>query len=104
MQLILISGARAKARSVTVGPIQCLIGLFVLLCAVFVVACLVCYTISQTGLLHYFPALESGLLSKDVQAFREEEQRRQENIDSMAARIGNMQAKLLQIDMMGRHL
>lgn len=104
MQLILISGARARTRSLTLGPIQCFFAVFGAILAVMALAFLLQFILIKAGWIQHFPSLQSSLLAKETDAFEQDEQRRQENINAMAVRIGNLQAKVLQLDMLGRHL
>ena len=104
MQLILISGVRAKTRSVTLGPLQCFLG-FVLAAGVILLASALFYYVTlSSGLLESLPFLRNIVVSQYVENSKEKEKLRQQNIDTMASRIGDLQAKLLEIDTMTKRL
>lgn len=104
MQLIFISGTRAKARSITLGPVQWAIGLSAFLVAATMAGALLYYFTLSSGALDSVPFLKSLVLSHHEEEFQQNKKRVQENIDSMASRLGDLQAKLLEIDMMGKRL
>ena len=98
MQLILISGVRAKTRSLTLGTIQCIIAFFGLAFVIFMLSALLYYITLSTGFLGSSAFLKDVVISQYLKEAKEKEDLRQQNIDTMASRIGDLQAKLLEID------
>lgn len=104
MQLILISGVRARTRSLTLGPVQAVIAFFGCASVILLVSALLYYLTLSTGLLESLPFLRNVVVSQYVESSKEKERLRQQNIDTMASRIGDLQAKLLEIDAMTKRL
>ena len=78
MQLILISGVRAKTRSVTLGPLQCFLG-FVLTAGVILLASAFFYYVTlSSGLLESLPFLRNIVVSQYVENSKEKEKLRQQ--------------------------
>src|SRR4051812_48006955 len=104
MNIILVSGKLATARTITLslpqligGAATTLVGLLVL---AFALQCL---------MLRYAPALNTSLLSTLVSSVDREQNERadsylRENLNALASKLGQMQAQLLRLDPLGERL
>ena len=104
MNIILVSGKLARARTITLslphmvcGGAGMLIGLLAL---AFALQCL---------MLRYAPALNSSLLNTLIPSPHQEQNERadsylRENLNALASKLGQMQAQLLRLDTLGERL
>lgn len=104
MNIILVSGKLARARTITLslphmvcGGAGMLIGLLVV---AFALQCL---------MLRYAPTLNSSLLNTLIPSARQEQNERadsylRENLNALASKLGQMQAQLLRLDTLGERL
>lgn len=104
MNIILVSGKLAKAKTITLGaPHLAMFGAGALL-----------VVITLAGLLHYaalrfaadfnMPYLQSLLVSAQREQHEKDESYLRDNLNAMAIRLGQMQAQLLRLDTLGNRL
>src|SRR4249919_1087271 len=104
MNIILVSGKLARARTITLslphlvcGATVSLLGLLVLMFAL------------QYVTLRYAPSLNSALLNTLIMSAQHEQNQRsdsylRENLNALASKLGQMQAQLLRLDTLGERL
>jgi len=104
MNIILVSGKLARARTITLalphlvcGAAVSLLGLMVLVFAL------------QYLTLRYAPGLSSSLLNTLIMSAQQEQNQRadsylRENLNALASKLGQMQAQLLRLDTLGERL
>ena len=104
MNIILVSGKLARARTITLsmrhmllGGVAGLLGLLMLAFAL------------QYALLRYAPSLNSPLLNSLILSAQQEQNEKtqsylRENLNALASKLGQMQAQLLRLDTLGERL
>jgi murein DD-endopeptidase MepM/ murein hydrolase activator NlpD len=104
MNIILVSNKFAHARSYTVSTPQVLF-LGLLLCLMVVsLAVLMNYFSLRYAVNNQSPYLQSLLEAVQAEQTRKTQSYLRESLDTMAARLGEMQAKLLRLDTLGERL
>ena len=104
MNIILVSGRLAKARTLTLGlPQFTLLGLGVLTTVVALAAALN-YVALRFASDFNIPYLQTLLLSAQQQQHEKTQSYLRENLNAMAVRLGQMQAQLVRLDTLGERL
>ena len=104
MNIILVSENLAKARTITLGlPHLVLLGAGAI-CTILVVAALLHYVTLRFASDLNLPYLQSLLFSSRQEQQEKTESYLRENLNAMAARLGQMQAQLLRLDPLGERL
>jgi hypothetical protein len=104
MNIILVSNKFAQARSYTVSTPQVLF-LGLLMCLMVVsLAVLLNYFSLRYAVNNQSPYLQSLLEAVQAEQTRKTQSYLRESLDTMAARLGEMQAKLLRLDTLGERL
>jgi len=104
MNIILVSNKFAQARSYTVSTPQVLF-LGLLMCLMVVsLAVLMNYFSLRYAVNNQSPYLQSLLEAVQAEQSRKTQSYLRESLDTMAARLGEMQAKLLRLDTLGERL
>lgn len=104
MNIILVSGKLAKARTVTIGLPQLAVlgvGTFI---ALLTLAGLMNYFTLRFAADHNLPYFHDLLVSSQRQQNEKTESYLRENLNAMAIRLGQMQAQLLRLDTLGERL
>ena len=104
MNIILVSGKLAKARTITLGP-----GHLVMLgvtgfSTVVALAVVLNFFALRFAADFKFPYLQSALLTSQHEQNEKTESYLRENLNAMAVRLGQMQAQLLRLDTLGERL
>ena len=104
MNIILVSGKLAKAKTITLGlPQFVLLGLGMLV-SVLALATAINYVILRFAAELNIPYLQSILLSAQQEQHAKTESYLRENLNAMAVRLGQMQAQLVRLDTLGERL
>ena len=104
MNIILVSGRLAKARTLTLGlPQLALLGLGVLT-TVMALAAALNYMALRFASDFNIPYLQTLLLSAQQQQHEKTQSYLRENLNAMAVRLGQMQAQLVRLDTLGERL
>jgi murein DD-endopeptidase MepM/ murein hydrolase activator NlpD len=104
VNIILVSGKLAKARTITLG-LPHFLGLgAAALGAVMVLAVLLHVLTLRFAAEFRLPYLQSLLLSTPLQKNRNADSHLRDNLNAMAVRLGQMQAQLLRLDTLGERL
>jgi murein DD-endopeptidase MepM/ murein hydrolase activator NlpD len=104
MNIILVSNKLAQARSFTLStPQMAFLGLLVCLVVVSL-AVLLNYFSLRYAVTNQSPYLQSLLEAVQAEQTRKTQSYLRESLDTMAARLGEMQAKLLRLDTLGERL
>lgn len=104
MNIILVSGRLAKARTISLGVPQFVvlgIGAFI---AVILLAGLLHYLTLRFAADFRLPYFENMVLSAQQQQNEKDQSYLRENLNAMAIRLGQMQAQLLRLDTVGERL
>jgi murein DD-endopeptidase MepM/ murein hydrolase activator NlpD len=104
VNIILVSGRLAKARTITLGVPQFVvlgIGAFL---AVIMLAGLLHYLALRFAVDFRLPYFENVILSAQQQQNEKDQSYLRENLNAMAIRLGQMQAQLLRLDTVGERL
>ena len=102
MNIILVSGRLAKARTITLGPKHIAVATAGVLFAVLLTSGLLNF-----AMLRYaaeLPFLKSQVRSIQQSQLVENESYMRDNLNAMAQRLGQMQAQLLRLDTLGERL
>jgi murein DD-endopeptidase MepM/ murein hydrolase activator NlpD len=104
MNIILVSGKLSKARTITLTVHHLVAGLVAAALSVLVLAFCI-----QWVVLRYAPNLNSPLLNSLILSVQHEQNEKvqsylRENLNAMAAKLGQMQAQLLRLDTLGERL
>ena len=104
MNIILVSGKLTKARTITLTLPHLIAGALVAAFSVLVLAFCIQWTV-----LRYAPSLNSPLLNSLILSVQHEQNEKvqsylRENLNTMAAKLGQMQAQLLRLDTLGERL
>ena len=104
MNIILVSGKLTKARTITLTLPHLIAGALVAAFSVLVLAFCIQWTV-----LRYAPSLNSPLLKSLILSVQHEQNEKvqsylRENLNTMAAKLGQMQAQLLRLDTLGERL
>jgi len=104
MNIILVSGKLTKARTITLTLPHLIAGALVATFSVLVLAFCIQWTV-----LRYAPSLNSPLLNSLILSVQHEQNEKvqsylRENLNTMAAKLGQMQAQLLRLDTLGERL
>ena len=105
MNIILVSGHLAKARTITLGTKHiagATVG--VLLAVVGIAGALNFMMLRYASELHFMPYLKNQVLSIQQTQQSENESYMRDNLNAMAQRLGQMQAQLLRLDTLGERL
>ena len=104
MNIILVSGKLAKARTITLGvPQVSLLGLG-LAVTVIALAAALNYLMLRVASDFKIPYLHSILLSAQQEQHERSQSYLRENLNAMAVRLGQMQAQLVRLDTLGERL
>lgn len=104
MNIILVSGRLAKARTITLGvPQFVVLGMGAFL-AVIMLAGLLHYLVLRFAVDFRLPYFENVILSAQQQQNEKDQSYLRENLNAMAIRLGQMQAQLLRLDTVGERL
>ena len=104
MNIILVSGRLAKARTITLGlPQLTLLGLGMAMALVALAAGLHYVTLRFAAELN-LPHLQTLLLSAQQQEREKTQSYLRENLNAMAVKLGQMQAQLVRLDTVGERL
>src|SRR5258706_1245502 len=104
MNIILVSNKLAQARSFTLSTPQ-MVFLGLLMCLVIVsLAVLLNYFSLRYAVTNQSPYLQSLLEAVQAEQTRKTQSYLRESLNTMAARLGEMQAKLLRLDTLGERL
>jgi murein DD-endopeptidase MepM/ murein hydrolase activator NlpD len=104
MNIILVSGRLAKAKTITLGlPQFVLLGLGMLV-SVLALASAINYVMLRFAAELNIPYLQSILLSAQQEQHAKTESYLRENLNAMAVRLGQMQAQLVRLDTLGERL
>lgn len=104
MNIILVSGRLAKARTISLGVPQFVVlgmGAFI---AVILLAGLLHYLTLRFAADFRLPYFENMVLSAQQQQNEKDQSYLRENLNAMAIRLGQMQAQLLRLDTVGERL
>lgn len=104
MNIILVSGDLAKARTLTLSGSQIALLMFGLLLMVVMLAMGLNYLTLRHAAEIRSPYLQSLLLSLQEQENQKTRSYLRENLNAMAVRLGQMQAQLLRLDTLGERL
>ena len=104
MNIILVSGKLAKARTITLGLPHLVVLGVTGLGAVLVLALVLHFFALRFAADLRFPHLQSMLLSNQHEQNEKTESYLRENLNAMAVRLGQMQAQLLRLDTLGERL
>jgi murein DD-endopeptidase MepM/ murein hydrolase activator NlpD len=103
MNIILVSGRRPTARTITLGGSHIAGGFALLLIALFMLAALINY-----AMLRYAAQTHDPILSSMFSGAREDSSRTEayvrDNLDAMATRLGELQAQILRLDTLGERV
>jgi murein DD-endopeptidase MepM/ murein hydrolase activator NlpD len=104
VNIILVSGRLAKARTITLGvPQFVVLGMGAFL-AVIMLAGLLHYLALRFAVDFRLPYFENVILSAQQQQNEKDQSYLRENLNAMAIRLGQMQAQLLRLDTVGERL
>jgi murein DD-endopeptidase MepM/ murein hydrolase activator NlpD len=104
VNIILVSGRLAKARTITLGvPQFVVLGMGAFL-AVIMLAGLLHYLALRFAVDFRLPYFENVILSAQQQQNEKDQSHLRENLNAMAIRLGQMQAQLLRLDTVGERL
>lgn len=104
MHIILVSSRLAKARSLTLTTVHLAVGAVLTALLVFSLTLgLFWITVRHAAELK-LPLLDSLLLSAQEQQRRKTEEFLRENLNAMAVKLGQMQARLMRLDALGERL
>jgi murein DD-endopeptidase MepM/ murein hydrolase activator NlpD len=104
MNIILVSGKLARARTITIGVPQIgLLGLGLAL-SVIALAAALNYLMLRAAADFNIPYLQTMLLSAQQEQHERSQSYLRENLNAMAVRLGQMQAQLLRLDTLGERL
>jgi murein DD-endopeptidase MepM/ murein hydrolase activator NlpD len=104
VNIILVSGRLAKARTITLGvPQFVVLGMGAFL-AVIMLAGLLHYLTLRFAVDFRLPYFENVILSAQQQQNEKDQSYLRENLNAMAIRLGQMQAQLLRLDTVGERL
>lgn len=105
MNIILVSGRLAKARTITIGARQITMMSMGLVVSVFVLAGTLNYLMLRyASALHFLPYLQNSVVSMQQAQQSQTESYLRDNLNAMAQRLGEMQAQLLRLDTLGERL
>src|SRR4051812_47339132 len=104
MNIILVSGKLARARTITISMPHAVCGGVIALAGLLVVAFALQYL-----MLRYAPSLNSALLNSLILSAQHEQNEKtrdylRENLNALASKLGQMQAQLLRLDTLGERL
>lgn len=104
MNIILVSGKLARARTITLGvPQISLLGLGLTLCILALAAALN-YLMLRVAADFKIPYLHTMMLSAQQEQHERAQSYLRENLNAMAIRLGQMQAQLVRLDTVGERL
>jgi murein DD-endopeptidase MepM/ murein hydrolase activator NlpD len=104
MNIILVSGKLAKARTITLGmPQVSLLGLGLAITVIALAAALN-YLMLRVAADFKIPYLQTMLLSAQQEQHERTQSYLRENLNAMAVRLGQMQAQLVRLDTLGERL
>lgn len=104
MNIILVSGRLAKARTITLGLPQVAMLGFALMASVVAVAAAMNYLILRAASDFKVPYLQTMLLSAQQEQHEKAQFYLRENLNAMAVKLGQMQAQLVRLDTLGERL
>ena len=105
MNIILVSGHLAKARTINIGAHQFAGLVLGLVVSVVVLAGALNYLLLRyASELHFLPHLQNMVISIQEKRQSQTESYLRDNLNAMAQRLGQMQAQLLRLDTLGERL
>ncbi|MCX7891642.1 MAG: M23 family metallopeptidase [Burkholderiales bacterium] len=104
MQIILVSSRLSKARSVEVSKRHVVLGAVLLLGAVLASASVISYLALRKAAELRLPFVQSLAAAAQADAAERSDSFLKANLQAMAARVGEMQAQLLRLDVLGERL
>jgi murein DD-endopeptidase MepM/ murein hydrolase activator NlpD len=104
MNIILVSGKLAKARTITIGAPQIGLAGLGLAIGVITLAAAMNYVMLRFAADLHVPYLQTLLLSAQQEQHERAQSYLRENLNAMAVRLGQMQAQLLRLDTLGERL
>jgi murein DD-endopeptidase MepM/ murein hydrolase activator NlpD len=104
MQIILVSSDYRTRRNLTIGWPHVVGATFALLVALAMTATLANYLSLKYAATSDHPLIRSVLLADQHEKSREQRQQIQDNINSLAVKLGEMQAHMLRLDGLGERL
>ncbi len=104
MQIILVSNHMATARSITLTPRHLVVAVTALVVTVLVLSSLFSYLTVRHAAEIRLPFLQDMLRSISLEEAGKTHELVRENLSNMAARLGQMQGQLMQLDSLGERL
>jgi murein DD-endopeptidase MepM/ murein hydrolase activator NlpD len=104
MNIILVSGKLARARTITIGAPQISVLGLGLTITVIALAAAMNYLMLRVAADFNVPYLQSMLLSAQQEQHERTQSYLRENLNAMAVRLGQMQAQLVRLDTLGERL
>jgi murein DD-endopeptidase MepM/ murein hydrolase activator NlpD len=104
MNIILVSGKLAKARTITIGAPQLSLLALGLAISVLALAAALNYLMVRVAADFHIPYLQTMLLSAQQEQHERSQTYLRENLNAMAVRLGQMQAQLVRLDTVGERL
>ncbi len=104
MQIILVSSDYRTRRNLTIGWPHIVGAVFALLVALAMTATLANYLSLKYAATSDHPLIRSVLLADQHEKSREQRQQIQDNVNSLAVKLGEMQAHILRLDGLGERL
>ena len=104
MNIILVSGRLAKARTITLDWPHLALLAGGVVAAVITLAAMLHYVTLRFAAERDFPYLQSLLLSSQQQQHEKSQSYLRENLNAMAVKLGEMQAQLMRLDTLGERL
>lgn len=101
MQIILVSDRMATARSVTLSRRHMVLGMAAAMVALLVLSCLLSWLTLRHAAELRLPFLQEILAGQQAEEHQRARAFVQENLNTMAVKLGQMQAQLIQLDMLG---
>jgi murein DD-endopeptidase MepM/ murein hydrolase activator NlpD len=104
MQIILVSSDYRTRRNISIGWPHVVAAVFALLVALAMTATLANYLSLKYAATSDHPLIRSVLLADQHEKSREQRQQIQDNVNSLAVKLGEMQAHMLRLDGLGERL
>lgn len=104
MHIILVSDRLATAKSISLSVRHLLLGMALLAATVVVLSSSMFYLVVRHAAEVKLPLLQTLLLSAQEQQTQNAKDFMRENLNAMAARLGQMQAQLIRLDALGERL
>ena len=105
MNIILVSGHLAKARTISLGAKHLVYAAAVTLLSIIGIAGVLNFVVLRyASELHFMPFVQNMVLSIQQSRQSDNESYMRDNLNAMAQRLGQMQAQLLRLDTLGERL